>query len=117
IFACRADLSDDEPGDFVTPAKLTRGPIIVTVAAGSAALSAAVRDAIDERFDDRWEAMAEAMKLLRPMVRSAVGLDRSRRAEVFRALVSAEAVEIVSKQGVDALLDWISQRYPELQRA
>ena len=116
ILACRADLSDDAPGDFVTPAKLTRGPIIVTVSAGSAALSAAVRDAIAERFDDRWEPMAEAMKTLRPLVRSAVGLDQLRRADVFRTLASPEAVAIVSERGLDGLLEWITARYPELQR-
>jgi siroheme synthase-like protein len=115
ILACRTDTVDDEPGDFVTAAKLTRGPIIVTVAAGSAALSAAVRDAIAEGFDDSWQAMAEAMTVLRPLVRSAVGIDQPRRAEVFRTLASREAVSIVSEQGIDALLEWITARYPELR--
>jgi siroheme synthase-like protein len=116
IFACRADASDDDPGDFITPAKLSRGPIIVMVSAGSAALSAVVRDGINERFDEGWQTMAEAMKVLRPLVRSAVGLDQARRAEVFRTLASAEAVSVVSQQGVDALLEWIAARFPEIHR-
>jgi precorrin-2 dehydrogenase / sirohydrochlorin ferrochelatase len=114
--ACRADAADDEPGDFVTPAKLKRGPIVVTVAAGSAALSSAVRDGIAERFDDRWEAMADAMKILRPLIRSAVGLGQARRAEVFRDLASPQALSIVSDRGVDSVLDWLAARYPELKR-
>jgi siroheme synthase-like protein len=116
ILACRADAADEAPGDFVTPAKLMRGPIIVTVSAGSAALSAAVRDAIAEQLDARWETMAEAMKVLRPMVRSAVGLTQARRAEVFRTLASLEAVTIVSERGVGGVLEWITARYPELSR-
>jgi precorrin-2 dehydrogenase / sirohydrochlorin ferrochelatase len=116
ILACRADASEDEPGDFVTPAKLTRGPVIVTVSAGSAALSSAVRAGIAERFDHRWEAMADAMRTLRPLVRSAVGLNQARRADVFRTLASAEALSIMSDGGIDALLEWIAARYPEIQR-
>jgi siroheme synthase-like protein len=111
--ACRADADDEEPGDFVTPARLARGPVVVTVSAGSAALSAAVRDGLANAFDERWARMAEAMRELRPRVRAS-NLDQRRRAEVFRDLASAEAFATLAAGGAGALGDWIAARYPEL---
>ncbi len=113
ILACRADADDDDPGDFVTPAKLVRGPVVVTISAGSAALAARVRDGVAERFDPAWAAMAEAMVLLRPRVRSAA-LPQARRADVFRELASDEAMTRLAAGGPDGLWAWLGSRYPEL---
>jgi siroheme synthase-like protein len=113
VLACRADADDDEPGDFVTPAKLVRGPVVVTVTAGSAALAAAVRDGVGERFDPAWAAMADAMQTLRPRVKASE-LDRSRRAAIFRELASAEALDVLRTGGLARLTEWIARRYPEL---
>lgn len=113
VLACRADADDEEPGDFVTPAKLVRGSIVVTVSAGSPALSAMIRDGLAERFDPRWKAMAEQMQTLRPMIRAS-GLDQTRRAAVFRSLASAEAFVVLAERGPDGLRMWLKERYPEL---
>jgi siroheme synthase-like protein len=112
--ACRADADEGEPGDFVSPAKLARGAVTVTVAAGSAALSAAIRDGLAQRFDPRWEAMADAMETVRPWVKEACGMDQSRRAEVFRLLATDEAFDELARVGVGGLFLWIAARFPEL---
>jgi precorrin-2 dehydrogenase/sirohydrochlorin ferrochelatase len=104
---CRADTDDDNPGDFVTPAKFSEGPITVTVSAGSAALSAAIRDGLRQRLDPRWTKMAEAMSVLRPMLRDASGLSPARRASAFRRLASAEALDVLDRQGTAGLLAWL----------
>ncbi|HEX8322852.1 MAG TPA: NAD(P)-dependent oxidoreductase [Tepidisphaeraceae bacterium] len=104
---CRADTDDDHPGDFVTPAKFSQGPITVTVSAGSAALSAAIRDGLRQRFDPRWAKMAEAMSVLRPMLRDASGLSPARRASAFRRLASEEALDVLDRQGTAGLLAWL----------
>ena len=45
ILVCRADMDENDPGDFTTPAMLEQGPLVVTVSAGgSPALAARVRD-------------------------------------------------------------------------
>jgi siroheme synthase-like protein len=113
VLACRADADDDQPGDFVTPAKLVRGSVVLTVSAGSAALAARVRDGVGERFDPAWAAMAEAMTTLRPLVRSSA-LDQRRRAAVFRELASPEAFVALRDGGVERLTEWITARFPEL---
>ena len=114
VFACRADTDNEEPGDFVTPAKLVKGPVVVTVSAGSPALAARVRDGLAERFDPRWSALAEAMTALRPVVRGS-SMPQPRRAEAFRALASDEALDLVDSMGPDGLLAWLRQRFPELR--
>ena len=109
IWVCRADGSEAAAGDFITPAKFQSGPITVTVSAGSAALSAMVRDGIAERFDPVWSEMADAMKKLRPIIKAGDG-DPKRRAELFRALATPAALQILRERGIDGLKDWISRQ-------
>ncbi|MDB5173231.1 MAG: precorrin-2 dehydrogenase and sirohydrochlorin ferrochelatase [Phycisphaerales bacterium] len=116
ILVNRADADDAEPGDFVTPAKLERGAVIVTVSAGSAALAAAVRDDLAGKLDGRFVKMADAMRLLRPEVRVS-SLPSDRRAKVFRDLAGEHALSVLDLGGIDALRGWLAQRYPELKHA
>ena len=112
VLVNRADMDDEEPGDFSTPAKLQRGAVSVSVSAASPALAALVRDGIGARFDPRWERMAEAMRDLRPSIRSAVS-DIQRRRQMFRELASEEALSILDLGGIDGLRQWLSNRHPE----
>ncbi|HEX4792822.1 MAG TPA: bifunctional precorrin-2 dehydrogenase/sirohydrochlorin ferrochelatase [Humisphaera sp.] len=112
IWVNRADSDEAEPGDFVTPAKLEEGPVIVAVSAGSAALSAAIRDQIAKAIDRRYIQMAEAMKTIRPLVLAK--LDASKRAAVFRELAGEEAIEVLARGGMEGLREWIGARHPEL---
>lgn len=116
LLVCRADAREDEPGDFITPAKLARGPVVIGVSAGSAALSAALRDDLGRRIDSRFVRMAEAMQTLRPAV-LASPLDSSARAEIFRELAGAAALEALDSGGIEALRDWLFSRHPELKHA
>ena len=117
VLACRADSDEAEPGDFVTPAKLVQGPIFVAVSAGSAALSARLRDKLAERIDVAWVQMAEAMQRLRPAIRDLPGLAIDRRAEIFRALCSDDALERVATRGSAGLVTWLKRKFPELKSA
>jgi siroheme synthase-like protein len=111
IWVNRSD--EGEEGDFSTPAKAREGEVVVAVSAGSAALSAAIRDDLAGKLDRRQVKLADAMKTLRPAVRNTVA-DPERRAAVFRDLASAEAMEVVDAGGIEGLLNWIRQRYPQV---
>src|SRR5208337_1081676 len=65
ILVQRADAeeSDDVGADFVLPAILRCGPIVVAVSAGgSPALAAAIRDILAGSVTNDWVNLAEAMK-------------------------------------------------------
>jgi precorrin-2 dehydrogenase/sirohydrochlorin ferrochelatase len=115
VWVNRADGSDSLPGDFSTPAKVEIGQITVTVSAGSPALAAFIRDALKQRFDPAWAAMADAMKTLRPEI-LASGLDGLKRAEIFRSLATAEAIDVLRQKGVDGLRDWIARKTPTTEK-
>jgi siroheme synthase-like protein len=114
ILANRADPDDVTPGDFVVPARFARGPIQVSISAGSAALSTAVRDRLEEALDPRLVAMADAMRELRPMIRDRSGLAPDARREVFRALTTDEALDVLQRDGVPALKAWLAGRFPQM---
>jgi precorrin-2 dehydrogenase/sirohydrochlorin ferrochelatase len=110
ILVNRADQDDDAPGDFTTPAALREGELTVTVSAGgSPALAATVRDGIRSRVDRRWVTMANAMRHLRPRIRDG-GLPTERRRAAFRELASDEAMDVLERDGVEALWTWLERR-------
>ncbi len=97
-------------GDFTVPARLDRGPVTVTVSAGSAALAVLIRDGLSERFDPAWAAMADVMATLRPRLKD--GLDESTRRAVFRDLATARACDVLAERGTVGLQAWIGDRHP-----
>lgn len=117
IWVNRADFDDQNPGDFVTPAKYTDQNVLLTVSAASAALATSIRDAIQRRWDPRWTQMACAMKELRPWIRSHTSIPQDKRAVIFRTLAGDEAMDILSTRGIEALRDWLIQKHPELNHA
>ncbi|QOV88585.1 precorrin-2 dehydrogenase/sirohydrochlorin ferrochelatase family protein [Humisphaera borealis] len=106
IWVNRADTSADLPGDFVTPAQLQKGPVIVTVSAGSASLTASIRDGLADRWDDRWTVLAETMQKLRPLVVASAHLPPERRSEILRRLAGDEALERLTRDGVEGFKTW-----------
>lgn len=116
LLANRADVDEDEPGDFAVPALLRRGAALLAVSAGSPALAAYIRDQLDERFDARWQQMADAMQHLRPRIRAA-GVEIAVRRRIFRELATEEALNILAGRGFDALFNWLLERHPELRHA
>ncbi len=115
VLVNRADADDENPGSFVTPAKLVDGNITITVSASAAALASRVRDAIKDRLDPRWSLMANAMQEMRPWVKTHLHLDQPQRAEIFRTLAQDDAMDVLQVGGVEALRDWLTERHPELR--
>ncbi len=109
IWCNRVDDGGDLPGDFTASARFDRGPVTVTVNAGSAALSVAVRDKIAARFDPVWSDMAAAMAELRPVIRDQSGWDAATRRDAFRRLATDEAFGILSSNGLGGLMRWLAQ--------
>lgn len=107
LWVNRADADDLLPGDFATPAQLRKGPVTVTVAAGSAALSAAIRDRLGQEWDQRWTSMAIAMRQIRPMIVAAQHLPPNQRADMLRFLASEAALSLVAAEGAEALSAWV----------
>lgn len=112
----RADVEDEEPGDFTVPASHWSGNVIVSVSAGSPALSAMIRDRIAGGLDRRWEMLAGIMREMRPRIVSS-GLDIARRRQIFRDLASDAALQAVGDGGPEGLRRWLFDQYPELDHA
>jgi siroheme synthase-like protein len=114
IWIHRGDGEDDEPGDFISPALLRCGPIIVAVSAGgSPALAAGLRDALAGAITNDWVKLAEAMKQLRPRIKQS-GLPISRRREIFRALATNEAATELESGGMPGLRKWLRGKFSDL---
>jgi precorrin-2 dehydrogenase/sirohydrochlorin ferrochelatase len=115
VLVCRADADDENAGDFATPAVIRRGSVLVTVSTGgSPALAAKLRDSVQQKLDQRFVKMAELMQTLRRRIHAVKSLAPSRRRELFRVLASDEAMKLLDESGEPALLQWIKQRYPEM---
>jgi len=114
VLVSRADADEEAPGDFITPARLDRGPITVTVSAGSPALAAMIRDRLADGFDPAWPALASAMQAIRPRVLANGKMGGLRRREALRTLATPQAMAIVSDSGKEGLWKWIVERFPEL---
>ena len=110
----RADADDDEPGDFVTPARFTMSAVTVTVTAGSPALAVFIRNGIAQRWDLNWSRMADAMQGLRPLIVARKDIHVRRRRRMFHELATDQAVEVLAAGGIEALRAWLLAKYPEL---
>ncbi len=110
LLVSRADSAEEDAGDFATPAVLREGELVVTVSAGgSPTLAAAVRDQLRSCMDVRWATMARAMKILRPRALAITSVEKRR--NLLRDMVTPAALEVLEKQGVDAVWDWLRQRH------
>ena len=111
VLVSRADADDDRPGDFITPAKLRQGPVIVSVSTGgSPALAALIRDGLLGRWDPRWSRMAETMLSLRRKIIEGLDTPAARRA-AFRDLATEEALAVLDAAGVAGVVQWLVERH------
>jgi siroheme synthase-like protein len=107
----RADFDDEQPADFITPARLRQGPVMVAVSTGgSPALSVLIRNGLLERWDPRWSRMAEMMLSLRRKVIEQLDEPAARRA-AFRDLATEEALNVLDAGGVAAVVQWLVARH------
>lgn len=115
VLVNRADVSEEQPGDFATPAIWKRGPVTITVStSGSAALAVKLRDDIAKKIDPLHVKMAAAMTSLRPALRRARKLSPMRRREALRSLASDDAIAALKAGGMSGLKQWLKGRFPEL---
>jgi siroheme synthase-like protein len=115
VLCTRADIEDENVGDFSNPAVYRAGPVVISVSAGgSPTLAVGIRDQVAGALDPTMVKMAEAMQALRPMILgSRLGMQERR--NLFRSLAGEEAIEILSRGGLNALKLWIGERYPVLR--
>lgn len=113
-WVCRADVDEDAPGDFITPAKFQSGGVTLLVSAGSPALAVLIRNQLAHCFKPQWSELASIMAQLRPrLVNSPLPIERRR--AVFRDLASEESVDRLAASGETGLLDWLRARHADLQ--
>ena len=115
-----------EAGNFIVPAQFNKSGVIVSVAAGSAAVSVAIRDGLAERFNPEWARLAVVVRTLRPLVRTS-GLAPSRRAKILRELAGREVIALLQENeknqnaskdespvtGEQAVREWLLRRLAE----
>jgi precorrin-2 dehydrogenase/sirohydrochlorin ferrochelatase len=110
LLVSRADSTDDDAGDFSTPAVLRGENLVVSVSAGgNPTLAAALRDDLQSHLNPRWIKMAGAMQTLRPRALAIASIDQRR--HVLRDMATPAAMDILDKDGIDALWDWLRQRH------
>jgi siroheme synthase-like protein len=111
----RADAAEETAGDFTVPAHWRSGPVTLAVAAGgSPALAVTIRDGLRAHWDDRWTRMAELMVVLRSQLRVAPDIGPSARREIFRDLAGEEALEVLAREGVEGVIEWLRRKHPGL---
>jgi precorrin-2 dehydrogenase / sirohydrochlorin ferrochelatase len=117
ILVCRSDAADDdERGDFTTPSEFRdeTGCVVITVATGSPSLSVRVISHLAQTLDPRVGKLAQAMRALRPGVRGRADIPAPRRREIFHAMTTDAALDVVGREGSDGLRRWLGRQFPEL---
>ncbi|RKP54228.1 bifunctional precorrin-2 dehydrogenase/sirohydrochlorin ferrochelatase [Cohnella endophytica] len=90
-----ANIADDgECGDFIVPAVLRRGDLVLTASASGTgpALSARIISELAVKYGPEYNESTQALKAIRAIVKAEVGNSEERR-ELLRAAVSDDALE------------------------
>lgn len=97
----------DEPAlcDFVAPAVVRRGPVVVAISTGGAspALAAALRRQLEEAVGPAYGVLAERLRALRPWVQRRLPRPEDRRA-FWRAALAPEVLRWAQEGRVDEIL-------------
>jgi precorrin-2 dehydrogenase / sirohydrochlorin ferrochelatase len=110
LLACRADSTDEDAGDFATPAVLREENLVITVsAAGNPTVAAALRDELQSQLNPRWSKLATAMQTLRPRALAIPSIEKRR--DVLHDMTTTAAMDILDKEGIDGLWGWLSLRH------
>jgi precorrin-2 dehydrogenase/sirohydrochlorin ferrochelatase len=84
VWVC--DATDPDNGDFVTPATVRRGNVVVAVTTGVPALTRALRERLEDFVDPQYEQWAAILADLRPHLLAEVPAERQ--AALWRELTS-----------------------------
>lgn len=85
-----------EQGDFVLPASVSRGDLLLTVSTSGAspALSKVIRQRLEEQFGPEYEVLTRLLASIRPALLE-LGQDSRDNRKVFRALASSALPELI----------------------
>jgi precorrin-2 dehydrogenase/sirohydrochlorin ferrochelatase len=90
---------DPDAGNFVSPAQITRGDLMLTVSTsgGSPTLSAVLRERLEAEFGPEWAELVELIGRQREIVKTNSD-EASRKAAVRRVLGDAEVHQLLREQ-------------------
>jgi precorrin-2 dehydrogenase/sirohydrochlorin ferrochelatase len=96
-------VSDPESGDFVSPAAVRCGGLVVTVSTGGAAPSLArrIRARLEAELDEAYGDWVALLAELRPLVLAA-GIEEHQRRAIFEELSDWRWLEALRRDGVEA---------------
>jgi precorrin-2 dehydrogenase/sirohydrochlorin ferrochelatase len=96
--------SEPEQGDFLLPAVVRRGDLLLAVSTGGAAplLAQAIRDRLEAEFDEAFAAWVGLLAELRPLAAERV-VDVERRRELLTSLCQWEWLDRLRREGADAV--------------
>jgi siroheme synthase-like protein len=98
IWAC--DAANPAAGDFITPASVRRGEVVVAVTTGVPALTKALCERLEEEIEPGWGEWAEILAELRPRI---LALPAERREVLWVALTAAKWLTRLAESGVVAV--------------
>lgn len=95
----------DDPArcNFITPAIVRRGDVMITVSTGGAspALARRLRERLETLIGPEYEDLATLLAELRPELQSRYEAEKDRRKAAFR-LVDSDLISIIKDKGMDA---------------
>jgi precorrin-2 dehydrogenase/sirohydrochlorin ferrochelatase len=101
VWVCSA--SAPEAGDFITPARIQRGDLVIAISTGgiAPALARRIRERLEEQFDDSFAVWLELLAEVRPMIQTRLA-DESRRA-LFEELTAWYWLDRLNQEGFEAV--------------
>lgn len=89
---------DSFPSDFTLPAKVRRGPLLLTVSTGglSPAFSVLVKKELEEKYNDDYVAFLQIVADLRVQLKEILATSKERE-QVWRTLLTEEILQLVQK--------------------
>lgn len=96
--------NNPEAGDFLVPASLRSGELLITVSTGGAAPAVAkrVRDLLSKQFDDAWAGWLEILKEFRVLIRETIA-DEERRRALFERFADLSWLDRIRLEGREAV--------------
>lgn len=96
--------SDPPLGDFITPATIRSGELLIAVSTGGAvpALAGRIRERLEEEFDESFAAWLALLAEVRPLIRERVAGEEERR-RLWEELTRWEWLERLRREGSEAV--------------
>jgi precorrin-2 dehydrogenase/sirohydrochlorin ferrochelatase len=108
---------DPDSGDFLVPATIRRGDLLITVSTGGAAPAVAklVRARLESEFDEAWDVWLALLAEVRGQVLDEVG-DPELRRDLFARLADPSWLELIRTEGREAVKSALGRVVNEARR-